>query len=455
MKILVIDDDGPLRELLLMSLLRNGHDAEGASGREDAWAILRESEYDLVLLDIRLGDVDGISMLKEIRKRWPQLLVIMMTAFGRIEQAVETLKEGAFDFLEKPFSLSALEIRIGKAVKHIALQRANGLLQEEIDRHHEGLIGNDPIMREIRERIAKFSKVDMPILITGETGTGKELVARNLVKLSGRQNQPFVTINCGAIPHALMESIFFGHEKGSFTGAYHTVKGKFELADGGTMFLDEIGELPLDLQVKLLRVLEEKKFERVGGEKSISTDVWILSATHRNLEKMVAEGHFRRDLFYRLNVLAIQMPSLKDRKEDMPLLVSHILETLGRELHRELVCRPGLIEMLEKYTWPGNVRELRNVLERMAVLSEDGVLKVENLPFDLYRKIPEVITGQAGLREELESEERKKIEKALARARGNQTLAAQYLGMKRTSLQYRIRKLNLLGQKGRNGKSNG
>lgn len=443
MKILVIDDDEPLRELLLMSLGRNGHDAEGAAGREEAWSILRENEFDLILLDIRLGDVDGISLLKEIRKKWSPILVIMMTAFGRIEQAVETLKEGAFDFLEKPFSLSALEIRIGKAVTHISLQRANGFLQEEIDRHHEGLIGNDPVMKETRERISKFSKVDMPILITGETGTGKELVARNLVKLSHRKNQPFVTVNCGAIPSTLMESLFFGHEKGAFTGAYQTVKGKFELADGGTLFLDEIGELPLDLQVKLLRVLEEKKFERVGGEKSISTDVWILSATHRNLEKMVADGLFRRDLFYRLNVLTIQLPSLKERREDMPILVSHILETLGRELHRDLVCQPGLTEILGKYEWPGNVRELRNVLERMAVLSENGVLTLENLPFDLYRKMPDSDPNPSGLKEELESEERKKIEKALARARGNQTLAARFLGMKRTSLQYRIRKLNL------------
>ncbi len=450
MKILVVDDEAALREVLLASLVRRGHDTDGAGGMKAALAALRESEFDLVLLDIRLGEDDGIALLRRIREEWPQLLVIMMTAFGRIDQAVETLQNGAFDFLEKPFSLSILDIRIEKAERHISLRRANGFLREEIDRHQGDLEGNSSVMVEIRERIEKFSQVDMPILITGESGSGKEVAARILVEKSLRRDCPFVTVNCGAIPEALMESMFFGHEKGAFTGAHVLQKGKFELADGGTLFLDEIGELPLPLQVKLLRVLEEAKFERIGGEKSISANVRIISATNRDLEHMISNGQFRRDLYYRLNVLAIRMPPLRERVEDLGFLMNNILEKLGHELHRKLVAEPSLLSALARYSWPGNARELRNVLERMAVLSENGVLLTEDLPFNIYcNGFEDEGHPKGGLREELRSEERKRIQEALERARGNQSLAARYLGMKRTSLQYRIQKLHLPGPGGK------
>ncbi len=447
MKILVIDDEETLLDLLIPYLVRHGHDAKGVNSSTKAYDLLGEVEWDLVLLDIRLGSEDGINVLHRIRKNWPRVLVMMMTAFGRIDQAVETLKAGAFDFLEKPFSFSFLNLRMEKVESHLAMQAANGALREELGLARGELIGWHPLMEGIREQIARFADVDLPVLITGESGTGKEIAARLIVERSHRREAPFVIINCGAIPENLMESIFFGHEKGAFTGAYALQKGKFELADGGTIFLDEIGELPLSLQVKLLRVLEKGGFERVGGEKNLFSNVRVISATNRNLPKMIQNGEFRLDLYYRLNVLTIEMPPLRNRMEDLPDLVNHLLGRLSRELHRRFSVDRSLIAAFQSYEWSGNIRELRNVLERMAVLSMDGVLRGKDLPFDLGGQQRLISSRQDeqewNLQREMALKERNLILEALNRARGNHTMAARFLGMKRTTLQYRLKKMHL------------
>lgn len=447
MKVLVIDDEEPLLDLLIPYLTRHGHESKGARGSFEAYELLASIEWDLVLLDIRLGKEDGIEVLHRIRRDWPSVLVVIMTAFGRIDQAVETLKAGAFDFLEKPFSLSFLALRMEKVEAHLALRCANGVLREELGLAKGELVGRHPLMQEIREQIERFASVDLPVLITGESGTGKEIAARLIVGRSSRNEGPFVVINCGAIPENLMESIFFGHEKGAFTGAHALQKGKFELADGGTIFLDEIGELPLLLQVKLLRVIEKGEFERVGGDKTISSNVRIISATNRNLPRMLQHGEFRLDLFYRLNVLTLEMPPLRDRMEDLPDLVKHLLGRLSRDLHRRLVVDRSLMPVLQTYEWSGNIRELRNVLERLAVLSKDGVLRGKDLPSDLRNQSHSLIGKEGGqewdFRKEIAQRERNMIIDALERARGNHTMAARFLGMKRTTLQYRLKKMHL------------
>ncbi|MHB1606079.1 MAG: sigma-54-dependent transcriptional regulator [Leptospirales bacterium] len=447
MKVLVIDDEESLLDLLIPYLSRHGHETRGAKGSDKAYALLGSSEWDLVLLDIRLGKEDGIEVLHRIRRDWPSVLVIMMTAFGRIDQAVETLKAGAFDFLEKPFTLSFLALRMEKVEAHLALKSANGVLREELGLAKGELVGHHPLMREIRKQIDQFSSVDLPVLITGESGTGKEIAARLIVGRSARNEGPFIVMNCGAIPENLMESLFFGHEKGAFTGAHTLQKGKFELAEGGTIFLDELGELPLHLQVKLLRVIETGEFERVGGDKTIRTNVRIVSATNRDLTRMIRCGEFRLDLFYRLNVLNLEMPPLRNRMEDLPDLVKHLLGRLSRDLHRKLVVDRSLMPVLQSYEWLGNIRELRNVLERLAVLSKDGVLRGRDLPNDLRNKTLSEVGKQGSqewsFRREMAQRERNMIVDALERARGNHTLAARFLGMKRTTLQYRLKKMHL------------
>ncbi|MHB1925656.1 MAG: sigma-54-dependent transcriptional regulator [Leptospirillum sp.] len=452
MKILVIDDEEALLEVLAPSLERDGHEVATAKNGEKAFCQLEKGDWDVVLLDLKLGEEDGVDILQRILSRWPSLIVLIMTAFGRIEQAVEAMRAGAFDFLEKPFSLSYLRIRIDKVHAHLNLRTLNGMLREELGRTKNVLAGSHPLILQVKDQISRFAKVELPVLITGESGTGKEVAARMIVNESNRREKPFVVINCGAVPENLMESILFGHEKGAFTGAFALHKGKFELADGGTIFLDEIGELPLMLQVKLLRVIESGEFERVGGDRSIRVNVRIISATNRNLEKMIQNGDFRSDLFYRLNVLGLEMPSLRERIDDLPELVDNILENLARDLHRRLEKDSSLIPLLKRKSWPGNIRELKNVLERMAVLSEDGIICGQDLDLNSWERnqgtgnessAPEQDNGW-NFHREMKSNEQKMIQKALEKAGGNHTTAARILGMKRTTFQYRLKKMAFL-----------
>lgn len=458
----MIDDEEALLEALVPALQKDGHEVATAKSGEDGFYQLEKSESEVVLLDLRLGKEDGVDVLQRILSKWPSMIVLMMTAFGRIEQAVEAMRAGAFDFLEKPFSLSYLRIRIEKVHTHLALRALNGMLREELGWAKGGLVGSHQAISQIRDQISRYAKVELPVLITGESGTGKEVAARMIVSESPRREKPFVVINCGAIPDNLMESLLFGHEKGAFTGAHAQQKGKFELADGGTIFLDEIGEMPVLLQVKLLRVIETGEFERIGGDRSIQVNVRIISATNRDLDSMIREGKFRSDLFYRLNVLTLEMPALRARLDDLPELVDDLLCNLSRDLHRRLEKDSSLIPLLKKRKWPGNVRELKNVLERMAVLSEDGIIRGRDLPFSFWdaNRTSEISVSPPepekiwDFQREIEWNERIMIEKALEKARGNHTLAAQFLGMKRTTFQYRLKKLELLTriQTRRNGR---
>ena len=386
MRIFIIDDDKNLADMLTSALVKDGHEIRSAMESSSALGFMESSDWDVVLLDIKLNGEDGFDVLRRIRAIHPECIILMMTAFGKIDQAVESMKLGAFDFLEKPFSLSFLRIKLGKIQSHLSLKTQNGILRQELENKKWRLVGNHPRLQEVREQIAKYAKFDSPVLILGESGTGKEVAARLIVNQSSRRDEPFIVVNCGAIPEHLMESMFFGHEKGSFTGAHALQKGKFELANGGTIFLDEIGELPLNLQSKLLRVIESGEFERIGGTRNLKTQVRILSATNRNLEHLVRKGTFRADLYYRLHVLVIEMPALRERIEDIPLLVEYLLQQLSAELHRTLVAEKNLLPSLQRLEWPGNIRELKNILERLAVMSEDGVIREKDFFLAQWKK---------------------------------------------------------------------
>ncbi len=450
MRILIIDDDENLTDMLTAALLKDGHEVRAALEYSSAMVLMENSDWDVVLLDIKLKGKDGFDVLRKIRSSQPELIILMMTAFGKIDQAVESMKLGAFDFLEKPFSLSFLRIKLGKIQSHLSLKKQNGILRQELENNKWRLVGNHPLIQEVREQIARYSKFDSPVLILGESGTGKEVAARLIVNQSSRREEPFVVVNCGAIPEHLMESMFFGHEKGSFTGAHALQKGKFELANGGTIFLDEIGELPLNLQSKLLRIIESGEFERIGGTRNLKTEVRIISATNRNLEHLVSKGTFRADLYYRLHVLVIEMPALRERIEDIPPLVDYLLQQLSVELNRTLVSEKGLIPSLQRLEWPGNIRELKNILERLAVMSEDGVIREKDFSLAQWKKPPlELIDEKKNIDFKTEIQEREKnmILNALDRAKGNHTMAARFLGMKRTTLQYHLKKMDLKKEK--------
>ena len=450
MRILIIDDDENLTDMLTAALLKDGHEVRAALEYSSAMVLMENSDWDVVLLDIKLKGKDGFDVLRKIRSSQPELIILMMTAFGKIDQAVESMKLGAFDFLEKPFSLSFLRIKLGKIQSHLSLKKQNGILRQELENNKWRLVGNHPLIQEVREQIARYSKFDSPVLILGESGTGKEVAARLIVNQSSRREEPFVVVNCGAIPEHLMESMFFGHEKGSFTGAHALQKGKFELANGGTIFLDEIGELPLNLQSKLLRIIESGEFERIGGTRNLKTEVRIISATNRNLEHLVSKGTFRADLYYRLHVLVIEMPALRERIEDIPPLVDYLLQQLSVELNRTLVSEKGLIPSLQRLEWPGNIRELKNILERLAVMSEDGVIREKDFSLAQWKKPPlELIDEKKNtdFKTEIQEREKNMILNALDRAKGNHTMAARFLGMKRTTLQYHLKKMDLKKEK--------
>lgn len=451
MRIFIIDDDKNLADMLTSALVKDGHEIRSAMESSSALGFMESSDWDVVLLDIKLNGEDGFDVLRKIRAIHPECIILMMTAFGKIDQAVESMKLGAFDFLEKPFSLSFLRIKLGKIQSHLSLKTQNGILRQELENKKWRLVGNHPRLQEVREQIAKYAKFDSPVLILGESGTGKEVAARLIVNQSSRRDEPFIVVNCGAIPEHLMESMFFGHEKGSFTGAHALQKGKFELANGGTIFLDEIGELPLNLQSKLLRVIESGEFERIGGTRNLKTQVRILSATNRNLEHLVRKGTFRADLYYRLHVLVIEMPALRERIEDIPLLVEYLLQQLSAELHRTLVAEKNLLPSLQRLEWPGNIRELKNILERLAVMSEDGVIREKDFFLAQWKKPSlELMEEKKNIdfKREIEEREKNMILNALDKAKGNHTMAARFLGMKRTTLQYHLKKMDL--KKGKN-----
>jgi two-component system response regulator PilR (NtrC family) len=453
-KILVADDEQSMREFLDIMLKKEGYKVSLASNGEEVAKLVDNDLFDLVLLDIRMPKLDGISALKKIKANAPETIVIMITAYASADTAIKAMKEGAYDYITKPFKVEEIKLIIKNALEKKNLQKENILLKQVVrDRFHFGnIIGQSPKMVVLYNLLEKVSPTKTNILITGESGTGKELVAKAIHYNSPRREKPFVTLNCGAIPESLIESELFGHMKGAFTDAIATKKGLFEVADEGTIFLDEISELPLLMQVKLLRVLQDKEFKRVGGTEDIRVDVRIIAATNKDLEEAVKEKHFREDLFYRLNVIQIKLPPLRDRKEDIQILANHFLKKYSQELSKNILkITPEALQILLNYEYPGNVRELQNIIERAVALESSQELTAYNLssylseqPF--LKKGPidiEIPNEGIDLEKMVEDLERSLLLKALDKTKGIKKKAAELLHINFRSMRYRLEKYGL------------
>ncbi len=444
--ILLIDDDDSLRRVMEFSLTEAGHKVRTAASGEEGLRLLEKDSFDAVITDITMPGMSGMEVLAQVRRRDTHIPVIVITAYGTIESAVEAMKRGAFDYITKPVSRDELRLTLEKAVRMRRLEKENVELRAEVtDRYRfESIIGSSEKMKEVLDLAGRVAVSDASLLITGESGTGKELLAKGVHFNSRRADGPFIAVNCAAIPDSLIESELFGHVRGAFTGAVKDKEGKFELADGGTLFLDEIGDLRIDLQAKILRALQEREVERVGGAKPVSVDVRVIAATNRDIEQAVKDGAFREDLYYRLNVITLFIPPLRDRKEDIPLLASHFLKKFNKDA--DVRIDPGALSQLTAYGWPGNVRELENVIERASVLKRGALITRDELPEKLTKEKPgveDIILNLPDRGISLEDLEKSLIIKALDKHKGNQTRAAEYLGITRPTLIYRMEKFGL------------
>jgi two-component system, NtrC family, response regulator AtoC len=463
-QILVVDDEANLRRVLSAQLARDGYEVHAAGDGEAGLSILREHHIDLVITDLRMPKIDGMELLRQALRLDPELPVVILTAHGTVDNAVEALKTGAFDYITKPFDQAEVRMIVRKALRTRDLAGTEATPEEapEGAGARFGIIGeSDPILAvyAVLERVA-----DTPttVLITGESGTGKELVARALHENSSRKGKPFIKVNCAAIPKDLMESELFGYERGAFTGAVASKPGRFELASGGTLFLDEIAEIPVEMQVKLLRVLQESEFERVGGIKTIRVDVRLVAATNRDLKREIAQTNFREDLFYRLNVVPISLPALRERHSDIPLLASHFVAKFNARLKKNVVgIEPDALEQLAQHTWPGNIRELENVLERAILFCDTQRVRLVDLPGEVRDGLSETPrppqstpasedkegVGADGLKEQVKAAmtklERDLIVRALEQTGGNVTHAARLLKISRKGLQLKMKELGL------------
>ena len=444
--ILIIDDERGTREAM-GKFLRLDYDITLAEDGEKGINLLNRNHYDLILSDIRMEPgPSGLDVLAASLKLSPPPPCILFTAYGSIETAVEAVKQGAFDFVTKPVNFDRLEIIIRRALESVSLKEENTELKRKLGSSFgvKGMIGNSAKMKNIIETIEQVAPTRTTVLITGESGTGKELVAQAIHQCSGRTGK-FVPVHCSALPDNLIESELFGHERGAFTGAVEMRKGRFELAEGGTIFLDEIGEIPLHIQVKLLRVLESRSFERIGGSETIVTDARVVAATNRDLKKMVEEGTFREDLFYRLDVVSLEIPPLRERKADIPLLVKHYLDVFNKENGKDIGITETAMASLCAYAWPGNIRELRNCVERMVVLCRGKMIELENVPVDVREGvtpgIAKTVLAQPSC--DLECNEKMLIERALNECKGNRTKAAEKLGISRRTLHRKLHTYNL------------
>lgn len=444
--ILIIDDERGTREAM-GKFLRPDYDVTLAEDGEKGINLLNRNHYDLILSDIRMEPgPSGLDVLAASLKLSPPPPCILFTAYGSIETAVEAVKQGAFDFVTKPVNFDRLEIIIRRALESVSLKEENSELKRKLGSSFgvKGMIGNSAKMKNIIETVEQVAPTRTTVLITGESGTGKELVAQAIHQCSGRTGK-FVPVHCSALPDNLIESELFGHERGAFTGAVEMRKGRFELAEGGTIFLDEIGEIPLHIQVKLLRVLENRAFERIGGSETIITDARVVAATNRDLKKMVEEGTFREDLFYRLDVVSLEIPPLRERKEDIPLLVKHYLDVFNKENGKDIGITETAMASLCAYAWPGNIRELRNCVERMVVLCRGKMIDLENVPVDIREGvtpgIAKTVLSQPSC--DLECNEKMLIERALNECGGNRTKAAEKLGISRRTLHRKLHTYNL------------
>ena len=449
---LVVDDERDIRELLVVTLGRMGIRVDTAADVSAARAQLAADKYDLCLTDMRLPDGSGLELVRHIGQRYPDIPVAMITAYGNVEAAVDALKAGAFDFVTKPVDLAVLRRLVQNAL-------SLGEKRRQSKPVHNRLVGESARIQQLRATISKLARSQAPVYIAGESGVGKELVARMIHEQGARSGGDFIPVNCGAIPAELMESELFGHRKGSFTGAHADKEGLFQAANGGTLFLDEVAELPLHLQVKLLRVIQEKTVRPIGAATEMPLDVRILSATHKNLAALVEEGRFRHDLYYRINVIELPVPPLRERREDIPLIAEAILERLANELQEpRLALSPAAMQAMLEYPFPGNVRELENVLERAMAMSEGTVIDARDLglPEPGARGAPaptaethdaeaemEAEIGEGGLTDELLRIERERIRAALEACRYNKTRTAAHLGITFRALRYKLQKLKI------------
>jgi two-component system NtrC family response regulator len=459
--ILIVDDE-PNYLVVLSELLRDeGFEVYTAPGGSEALEIVRDVDLDLIITDMQMPAMDGLTLLGEAKTVYPDLPVVIITAYAEVDKAVEAMQAGAYSYLAKPFSNAELIITINKAVQHHSLIRENTRLRREMRERagFSGMVGKNPRMQEVYELIEKVAPTPASVLITGDSGTGKELVAKAIHLNSPRDPYPFITVNCAALAENLLESELFGHEKGAFTGAVSMRKGRFEIANNGTIFLDEIGEIPLPLQSKLLRVLQEKSFERVGGTRTLEVDVRIISATNKDLKEEVQQGRFREDLFYRLNVIHVALPALRERMDDMPILVNHFVKKSAENLANDsLDISPEALKLMMSLPWEGNVRELENTIERAAILCNNNLIEPNDVQpetvsvdqsaswareFDVMRMIPDSVE----LNDVLYTVEEKLLLRALEETGHVQARAAEKLGITKSLLQYKMKKYGIKKQK--------
>lgn len=445
-RILVVDDELNIREALVTLLQKKHYEVRGAGTAEEAMEHLEAVPSDLVLTDLKMPGMGGMEFLRRLKRKWPDTEVLVMTAFGSIETAVEAIRCGAYDYITKPIDRERFAVVVEKALEHRALACENKQLKERLDtktRFTEMVGGSEPLQR-VCTLVEMVADSDVTVLLTGESGTGKELVARAIHHKSRRADGPFVTLNCGALPETLFESELFGYEKGAFTGATTNKMGRFELANGGTLLLDEVGELSLKSQVDFLRVLETKEFRRLGGTKIVKVDTRIVAATNRNLEEAVKEGDFREDLYYRLNVVPIHLPPLRDRGEDIPLLVDRFMEEFSAQHRREPkeISRDAM-RLLRLYAWPGNIRQLRNLMERLVITVKDPVIEPYHLPEEIQASREDARTMVVTLGSTLKAIEREAIRRTLTEVTNHREKAAKLLGISLRALQYKIKEYGI------------
>ncbi len=459
-QVLIVDDEPNLRKILSAQLSRDGYDVLTADDGEQGLAQLKEHHIDLVITDLKMPKLDGMTLLRRALVEEPDLPIILITAHGTIDTAVEALKAGAFDFVTKPFDKDEVRQIVSKALKTRELRGADATPASAGQGARFGIIGHSAGITELYAILERVADTPTTALITGESGTGKELVARALHEHSSRKDKPFIKVNCAAIPKELIESELFGYERGAFTGAVTSKPGRFELANGGTLFLDEIGEIPIEMQVKLLRALQESEFERVGGIKTIRVDVRLVAATNRDLKKLIASGNFREDLFYRLNVVPVRLPALRERTGDIPLLVEHFLAKFNERLRKKVEgVEQEALDVLVAYPWPGNIRELENVIERAVLFCDTQKLgagdlapEIRGIPAMANVPLPEAdlsaaLAGEGGLKEHVKVAmsrlERELVSRALQQTTGNVTHAARLLKISRKGLQLKMKELGL------------
>jgi len=469
-RVLIVDDEENIRLVLRTLLKKHGYDVEVAESGESALAALEAFDPDVILTDVRMPRMGGLDLLGALKAKQHPATVIVMSAYGNVDLAIEAMKAGAYDYVSKPFKPDEIVLALRKAEEREALRRENRALKEQIqkDNQFESILARSPEMVAIFKTVSKIADFKTTVLITGESGTGKELVARALHEHSSRKDKPFIKVNCAAIPKELIESELFGYERGAFTGAVTSKPGRFELANGGTLFLDEIGEIPIEMQVKLLRALQESEFERVGGIKTIRIDVRLVAATNRDLKKLIAAGAFREDLYYRLNVVPIRLPALRERTSDIPLLVEHFLAKFNDRLRKKVEGVEGeALDLLVQYPWPGNIRELENVVERAVLFCDTHTLHASDLPPDV-RGIPAIasaplpeadlqaaLASEGGLKEHVKVAmsrlEKELVSRALQQTNGNVTHAARLLKISRKGLQLKMKELGLREATGEKG----